>query len=242
MKKVNTTLVLGVIILLLLITGFIGFNIYEGKLNKSDMAYRKLVIANDTLVKINETQYRKLVADTLTQRELNKIVKELGIALEAKPKIVYKTKIVIKEIEKPTDSVSIKGDSISIVDYYPQKTDYFVKYENVITVKDTTGISKFSFNPVDISIVISQREDGVFESDIKVPEFMTVGNVDIQSVPMSIPKVKNFGMLFGVGLGKSFKDQETYLKLSGGVRYKKFYIDVGGGTNGTLDGLIKFEF
>ncbi len=201
-------------------------------------------LKNDTLQKISDTQYRKLIADTLTQKQLNKRIKELGIALEAKPKVIYNTKIVVKEVDKIVDNIIRDSTSIAINTYYPQKENYFVNYQNKINLKDNTGVEHWKFSPVEISIVLSQRKDGMWQSDIKVPEFMEVGSVDVQATPFEIEKSKKrstFGLLLGGGAGYDFRTEEIYGRISGDLRIKKFYIGVGAGSNQTVDGGIKIE-
>ncbi|MCB1712425.1 MAG: hypothetical protein KDH96_08095, partial [Candidatus Riesia sp.] len=176
------------------------------------------------------------------QRELNKIVDSLEIELEAKPKVVYKIKYVPKEVEKPVDSIKIDKDSVQVEDYYPQKDNYFVKYKNKISLADSTGIGEWTFQPISLSGVISQREDGIFQADFKTPEWLKIEDVDIQAIPLEPPKIDNFGWILGGGLGKDFKADETFVRLSAGLRYKKFFLDVGATTNQTLDAGIKVEF
>ena len=240
--KNRTTLILVIIIALLIAVGFIGKGYYEGKIGREQQAYKSLVLKNDTLQKVNDTQYRRLVADTLTKGEMSRLIDSLGIALDAKPKVVIQTEIIIKEVIKYVDSIEIEGDSIHVVDHYPSKEDYFVRYQNDISISTQTGVSKFTFIPVDISIVLSQREDGIFTSDIKVPEYMEVSSVDIRALPFTPTVKNNFGWLIGAGAGKDLNKKGTSLRISGGLRYKKFYILVGGSSNGTVDGAINLEF
>lgn len=242
--KTQNKIIIGLIVLLLLMLGggALYINSLKGEIDDLEMANRKLVLKNDTLQKVSDTQYRKLVADTLTKRQLQKKVDSLGLELDAKPKVIYKVKFVPKEVEKPTDSVSVDSLGVTIDDYYPKRDNYFVRYQNRISLKDSTGVSKWSFGSISISGVISQRDDGIFQADFKTPEWLTIEDVDIQAVPLEVPKPDNFGLLLGGSVGKDFKSDEVYGRISGGLRFKKFYIDIGAGTNQTLDGGIKFEF
>lgn len=243
MKK-STKIIIAVVVLLLLIGGTAWYvHSLQQKLDEANITIRKDKIKMDTLVMISPTQYRKLVADTLKARDLEKLVKELGIQLDAKPKIIYKTKIIIREVEKETDSVKIENDTLTIDSYYPQKENYFARYQNTVDLLKEKGMEKWSFNPVDIAIVLSQRKDGIWVSDIKTPPYMTVGSVDVQATPLETPKVDNFGFLIGAGYGHSFKEgQEDYMRISGALRFKKIYFEVGGSTNSTVDGGVKYEF
>lgn len=242
--KMKNSIIIGLSagILVLLLAFFCDRSKREKELQSLKELYKKEVLKNDSLVKVNEMQYRKLVADTLTIRELEKEIKELGIELSAKPKIIEKIVFKPIEIEKPTDSISIEEDNLTIEDYYPQKENYFVKYLNKTNLTTKEGTSTFYFSPVPISIVISQRDDGIFQSDIKSPEWLTVEAVDILAIPMEHPKIDKFGVLVGVGIGRDFEKYETYGRFSVGVRYKTLYLDVGGGTNKQADASVKIEF
>jgi hypothetical protein len=239
--KNKTTIILAGIILLLLIAGFFTINYYKKQAQNSENRYKLEVLRNDKLEKVAEGHYRKKVADSLTQKQLNKIVDSLGLELKTKPKTITKIKFVPIEVEKPIDSISIIDHMVNIVDYYPDIQTNFIKYSNKFNLLTSKGVGKFEFSPIDISIVLSQREDGIFQSDIKVPDFISIGSVDIQSTPMEIPKIDNFGWILGVGYGKQFNDSD-FVRFTTGIRYKKIYLEVGGNTNNSVDGGIKFEF
>lgn len=231
-----------IIILLLLIGGFLG-NQYYNKLIKAEAkAYKEEVLKNDILIKVNKTQSTKLVDDTKTIRDLEKVIKDLGIKLEEKPKTITKIVYVPKSIDKPIDNIEVQGDSIFITDSYPNKEDPFILYTTDFNLKTKEGLSTWNFNPINMSITLSQREDGIWKSDIKAPEFININEFEIISTPLDIPKIDNFGWILGAGYGKDFEQNQNYIKISGGFRYKKMYLDVGGGTNKTIDTTIKFEF
>lgn len=241
--KVNITLILIIIILLLIGGMFIGKNYYEGQIAEVNREKRALVLKNDKLEQISETQYRKLLADSLTQKELNKIVDSLKIKLDAKPKIIYKTKIVIEEVEKPIDSISIDGDTVNIVDHYPDKEEPFVTYKNKFSLSTQTGISDWKFTPFNLSIVVSQRSDGIWQTDTQVPDFMTITDITVQGTPQEPPEKRNrFGFILGAGAGQQLLDNTTYYRVETGIRWGKTYLDVGFNTNVSADATLKFEF
>ena len=242
MKNNKVTIILVVIILLLLGGGALYINSLKEDIEEANRSVRMEKLRADKLEVISSTQARKLVADSLTQRELERLVKELGIALDAKPKIVWKTKFIIKEIEKEIDGIVVDSTSISVDDYFPQKENYFIRYQNRIDLLEGKGKSNWSFNPIEISGAISQRRDGIYTIDFKAPEFLQIESIDVQATPLDTPKVDNFGFLLGGGAGYDFRSQEVYGRLSGDIRIKKFYIGVGAGTNQTVDGGVKFEF
>lgn len=245
MKKLSTNTIL-IIIILLLMAGMFGIAYYYNKkLDKSDAKYKLEVLRADKLERINDTQYRKLVADSLSKRDLAKIIDSLEFELDnVEPITVTEIQLVPEYIEKPIDSISVKDSIVSIVDFYPKNDEnYFLKYSNQFSLRTNKGIGKFEFQPIDISIVLSQREDGIFQSDIKVPPFLTVGKVDIQSRPLEDNAEKdNFGFLLGVGYMQRYSDDVEGIRVSGGIRYKRLYLNVGVSSYGIGDYGVQFEF
>ena len=51
------------------------------KLEKAQIELRTTKIKNDTLVQINDRQYTKLVADTLTEKQLRKKIDSFGVTI-----------------------------------------------------------------------------------------------------------------------------------------------------------------
>ena len=242
MKNNKITIILIIIILLLIGGWFIHTNILKDKIDDANLEARIEKLRASKLEKISDVQSRKIVADSLTQRELNKRVKELEIALEAKPKIVWKTEFITKEIDKEVDEVSLDSNLVSVVDYYPKKEGYFVKYTNKIDLTTSEGKSNWQFNPITVSGVLSQREDGIYQIDFKHPDFMSIESIEVQATPLTEVRPDNFGFILGAGVGKDFEDNNTFFKVNGGIRYKKVYLMIGGTTNQLVDGSLNFEF
>lgn len=183
-----------------------------------------------------------MVADSLNKQQLKDLVKENFKLKNTKPKIIEKIVFKIKEVEKPTDQVNIENDSIYIEDYYPDKENFLIKYINKTSITNQKGISKFNFNPFEITGVISQREDGIYQFDLKVPDYVKIGKIDIQAIPIEEVKVDNFGYLFGVGYGQNIETKENFININSYIRYKKFYVGLEATTQGNLLGGIKVEF
>ena len=232
-----------IVILLLIFGGFAGKNWYEGKLAEKDGIYKAIVLEKNALQKVSETQYTKLIDDRKTAKELNEVIDSLGIKLKEKPKVIIKTVVVVKPAEdKPIDEVIIKGDSLSIKDSYPDKLFPFVEYTNKIDLKTGQGLANWKFYPININITLSQREDGIWKSDVQVPSYIAVESLDILARPLDIPKIDNFGWILGASFGKDMSDDTEFVRLSAGFRYKKVYLDAGASSNQNLDLGLKFEF
>lgn len=241
MKYININLYLVLIIIGLIIFGWIAKQGYDKKLEKAYTDNRTLKINKDELVKVNNEQYRKLVGDTLTQKQLNKIVDSLKLKLDAKPTTIIETVFVPVNDSGEIDDVIVSNDSIIIEDYYPKKENYFVKYFAKIIISKENGIGEFSFNPVELNLVISQREDGIYQLDTKTPNWLLINNINIQSIPLTLNKIDTFGWIVGGGYGKDYNTSENYLKLSAGFRWKKFYLLGNVLTNKNIDVGINLE-
>lgn len=243
MNKNRIIISLFSVIAILLIVGFIKLNQHRKELKEREDAYKDVVLKNDELKKISDTQYQKLIDDRLKQKELNDIISGLKIELKNKPKTVIETVLVPVDKENPINDIVVVNDSLTINDYYPQKKDYFINYTARINTESKTGIGKFSFQPFNVNIVVSQRKDGIYQLDTQVPEWMSINSIQVRSLPLTPPKVDNFGLLLGVGYGKDLSQiREDYVRITTGIRWKKVYLEVGGNTNSTVDGGLKFEF
>jgi len=238
--KTSNIIILATVLLLIGGTAWYISNLKKD-LREAQLAERTAIIRNDSLKIISATQARKLVADTLKQRNLNKLVDSLGIALEGKPKVIQVIKYLPRPVDKPVDSVVVKGDTVEVQDYYPQKNNYFVKYSNKVSIKDAKGQGRWDFTPISLAVVLSQRKDGIWSADVKVPEWLSVESIDIQATPLEIAERDNFGWIAGVSYGKDFERDSEFLRVSFGARYKKFYVDLGLTTMQTFDAGIKFE-
>lgn len=215
------------VIFLLIMVGLCSFKVakYFGdkKLEKQAIELKKLKIKNDELKKVGDGHYQKLVADTLTKKQLQKEIESLKLKVKDGV-IVEKIVLVPTEVEKPIDSISISQDSITIEDYYPDRDGWFAKYSAILKFADSTSVGKFTFTELPISLVISQGEDGIFKADLKAPEFITVGSLDVQALPMTPPKIDNFGWLAGGMINKNFDNNTMDYEVLGGFRYKKINI------------------
>lgn len=219
-----------VAIMLVIATFKINQVINDKKLEAQRIEIKKLKIKNDTLTKVAEGHYRKLVADTLTKKELRKKIEELEIKVKDGV-LVADTKLRPKEIIKQIDTVYVGKDSISLIDYYPQKENFFARYEAKINLLDSTNVGKFSFGDLPISLVISQNEDGTFQSDLKAPDFITLESLDILAQPLEPQKVDNFGFLAGGKVNRNFTNGELGYEIIGGFRFKKVNILTSVNTN-----------
>lgn len=239
--KLNYNKILLIISILLLLGFACSYYIFNKKENewKRERAITK--IKNDSLVKIKDGQYTKLLADTLTRVQLRKKIKELGIELEnalLAQKLTLRARDTIKIIEE----VNVTDTTLTFTDFYPKKENFFVKHITSLNIKDTTATGEFNFNPITISLAASEQSDGTYKIMTKLPEFFELTSLDIQSLPIEQRKEDKFGILFGVDYVKGLDIVENNIDFNTYIRIKKFYIGGGYRTDNTLKGGIKIEF
>lgn len=222
--KNRITLILAGIVILLIAGLYFGNEYYKKQLEAEREGARREKIKNSELTKINEGLYTKLAADTLTIKQLKKLNDSLELKLE-NPEVVTVVKWKIKYLEKPVDGIVVKDSTMSLVDTYPDSINPFVTYRLKVDLKKWTGTGSWDFTPQEIVLGIGQNEDGTYSVNTKVPEFLSITGLDVSSLPMKTQKPDNFGWLLGVKGGKNFLDNNNLYGISGGIRYKKFYLD-----------------
>lgn len=216
-------------------------NKINSELLKEKLKYKTEIIKNDSLQKINEGHYKKLVADTLTRKQLKALIADVTELKNRKPISLTTTIIKPVEIRKETDQISVEKDSAFIEDYYPNKDNPFLKYTNRFSLSTQKGSSNFSFNAVTLKQVVTKKENGLYQVDFKGPDFLELKSLDIQTEPIVEPVKDNWGTLIGVEYGKNLSSQENVFEVNLYQRYKKFYLGIAASTNKDLKGGIKIE-
>lgn len=221
--KINSKTI--IIIVLCLIVAFISFNItksiYQGKVYKAKRELKNYKIKTDSLTEVADNQYRKLVADTLTKRQLLKKIDSLEIKVE--------NPIVVTEIEYKFKDRETKGKikqtdtTIQFKDYYPNKSKPFIAYESNLNKIKETFKGGFKFNPVKVDLVFSKNKDGIYQLDSKLPDYIKLNSLDIQSEPLDkdFSNKKTFTTFAGLKYNHTFTDHNPSVEAIIGVRYRK---------------------
>lgn len=240
MDKIIKIVVIASIILL----GVLGLKNkqIETELFKERQKHKKEIIRNDSLQFVMRGHYRKMVADTLTRKQLRVLAEEITELKNRKP--IYVTKTIIQPIEvlKETDGITVHKDSVFIEDFYPNKESPFLKYTNKLSTKTERGISNFKFEPIALEKVVTEKEGGLYQIDFKGPDFIEVKSIDIQTEPILKHKEDNWGTLIGVEYGKSLDTDLNVFEINAYQRYKKFYAGIAVNTNNDLKLGVKVEF
>lgn len=219
-----------VIIALLLFLLYTTYSHLTDTINSQEKEWR---LRTDTLVKINETQYTKLVADTLTKKQLKKVIDSLELENIKKPKTVTVIDWKIKDGQGRVDTLYLPmdGKPLYVSDYYPNKEKPFVNY----TLKDSIG--KFKFYPAQISLVVSENPDGTWKTDIKTPEYFEI--TDIKAVGIKRPTIQKTTPFY-IGGGIQKQGQKTPYSVNAGVKLGRYLII--GGYNTESQGELKILY
>lgn len=234
--------------ILIIVLGILAFTFWyqKGQAEKREFQtqqqLRKKTIAEDSIKKVSDGYYQKLVADTLTSKELKRLAERIVDLENREPVSVTKTVIQPVKIIKETDSITREGDSISITDFYPNKVNPFLKYTNNFSLVTNKGNSFFDWNPITLTEVVTKKNDGLYQIDFLAPEFIKVNSIDIQTEPMAKPIPDNWGTVIGIEYGKNLETKTNVFEINAYQRYKKIYFGGAISTNKDLKGGIKFEF
>jgi hypothetical protein len=234
------------IIILIFIIGFITFNftksLYQKKVQKAQRELINYKIKADTLARINENQYRKLLADTLTKRELLKKIDSLKIKAD-NPIVVTE---VLYEFDKKETEGEIKttDSTMTFTDYYPDKENPFIKYSAEINKIKNTYKGSFDVKPLSLNLVFSQNKEGVYQLDSKVPDYISISKIDIQSTPLnSVPESKKAITTFaGLKYNNSFLSEDPFIETIVGLRYRRINLIGSLSTNSYLGLGILIDF
>jgi len=244
MKQLKNKVLVSLILILTILVAvlWIQKNTAQKKHFQTQQELKKSVIKSDSLVKLSDGYYAKLVADTLTRKQLKKLAADIVDLKNREPVSITTTIIQPVEVLKDTDSISVVKDSVFIKDFYPNKESPFLTYSNRFSLKTQKGLSNFVFDSITLRQVITKKENGLYRIDFKGPDFLEVKSLDIQTEP-KIQLVKdNWGTLIGVEYGKSLEIDKSIFEVNVYQRYKKFYIGGAISSNNYLKGGIKFEF
>ena len=212
----KTQLILYTVIGLLIIGLYVGVMHHYDTVDRLRRDYK---IENDSLRKVSETQYRKLLDDRFTKKDLKRIVDSLGLELIKNPNTVVITEVQIREVTKPVDKIVHVDGKVEVEDFYPNRENPFVRY----TLRDTT--SNFKFYPFEMSMVVSENKDGTWQVDSNVPEFMKISRIDAIAQPKKTERKRPF--IVGAGYTR-YSDKNSF-EVMGGFKFNN--ISVTGAVN-----------
>lgn len=227
-----------------IIAAFLHFskNIELSKKRRQIALLKQEILFTDSVMKEREGAYSKLIDDTKKNKEIVRLISEQNILKDKeiktlKRKIKSFTKIEL-EPKRLVDTFFVENNNFEA--FYPSKKDYFIKHKGELKVDSL--MSEWSFNPLELNLIISETKAGMYKLTSYVPNWLEVKSLEVHTIPESFIKPDNFDFLIGVESGYHFQKEEVVFELEGGFRYKKNIFSISGNTNKELKAGIKLLF
>ena len=234
------------IIVALIIIGAFSFILIQNAGLKSDLVdYKKTILQKDSLQKIRDGEYTKLVNDLKSSNDLKKYIKEISDSTyqdikrnKEKPLIITKVTTIPKTIQT-IDTVYIDTLGVrTITSYYPNKDSMYIKHTSVI--KDKESKNTWEFSPLKLNVIVTQQKDGMYRARFVGPSWIEAQEVTVNSLPLSPITERKFKFLLGASGGYDFNYRNVSAGIYTGFRYKNQIVLVNGNTNKVVSlGYIK---
>ena len=234
------------IIVALIIIGAFSFILIQNAGLKSDLVdYKKTILQKDSLQKIRDGEYTKLVNDLKSSNDLKKYIKEISDSTyqdikrnKEKPLIITKVTTIPKTIQT-IDTVFIDTLGVrTITSYYPNKDSMYIKHTSVI--KDKESKNTWEFSPLKLNVIVTQQKDGMYRARFVGPSWIEAQEVTVNSLPLSSITERKFKFLLGASGGYDFNYRNVSAGIYTGFRYKNQIVLVNGNTNKVVSlGYIK---
>ena len=234
------------IIVALIIIGAFSFILIQNAGLKSDLVdYKKTILQKDSLQKIREGEYTKLVNDLKSSNDLKKYIKEISDSTyqdikrnKEKPLIITKVTTIPKTIQT-IDTVYIDTLGVrTITSYYPNKDSMYIKHTSVI--KDKESKNTWEFSPLKLNVIVTQQKDGMYRARFVGPSWIEAQEVTVNSLSLSPITERKFKFLLGASGGYDFNYRNVSAGIYTGFRYKNQIVLVNGNTNKVVSlGYIK---
>ena len=234
-----------IIVALIIIGAFSFISIQNFSLKSDLVGYKETILKKDSLEKIREGEYAKLVNDLKTSSDLKKYIKEISNNLykdikksKESPIIITKISTVPKTIQT-TDTVYVDTLGVrTITSYYPNKDSMYIKHTSVI--KDKESKNTWEFSPLKLNVIVTQQKDGMYKARFVGPSWIEAQEVTVNSLPLTSLSERKFKFLLGASGGYDFNYRNVSAGIYTGFRYKNQIVLVNGNTNKVVSlGYIK---
>lgn len=176
------------------------------------------LIEADSLKKIEEGKYTKLVNYYSTRKDVNASVKKSSPEIHKEIKkgggkilsntsmgISLKDKEEIIPIKNPIDSI------YKFTSHYPNDKSPFITYDGKLNVRTKKMDTKWTFRTLPINIILTENTNGLWSTYVDAPEFVEINNLYVESLPPTKylpstskePAIKLYG---GFGIRTSLDD------------------------------------
>lgn len=239
----NNFLILAAALVVLGLLGYIVISSIDRKNEVKEL--KRTILLKDSLVKVREGQYTKLVNDMKSSSDLKKEVKEIDPRVsedikkaKEKPIMITTTKVV-PVVKTTTDTVYVNGETDrKIVSYYPNPDSAFIKHTSVLT--GASASSTWEFKPLKLNVIVTQQKDGMYRARLIGPNWLQAEEVTVNSLPLTPVVEKKLRFMAGVGAGFDFYTNKPNLGVYTGIKYNNTIILLNGATNQVVSvGVVK---
>lgn len=217
---------------------FIKPNMALNELKKQNEILKKEIIAKDTLQKLADGKYSKLVNTYNSASDLNKILRDsMKLVSDSiskrKERVLFvdQNNITFKNKTGKSVAVANSDSTYSFSSYYPDKTNFFIQHDGILNTKTKSVADAWKFSNVNLNVVVTERKDGLWDSYIDGPDFLKVNSVKVNSLPAEkyVPKSEQpKSLVFYGGLGLRGNPDVIItnkdLLIKGAITYKDKYM------------------
>lgn len=236
----GNNILFGALVLLLVASNGISRCSSSGKLNK----LKKEILAKDRLTQEAAGEYRRLVNDLRSQRDLSKLLKddttELSQKLtkvekrleDEKAKLLSLTSIAatftaVDSLETMVEIDSLPVDSTIILRANYPAANPFIETTTFYVPSEGLATTNWHFNTLPLSIVVSETQSGMWESRVIGPDWLKISSLEVNTV--SADKVTTrepfLKPLIGLRMSREYPQGALYPGIHGGVVVRSnFYI------------------
>lgn len=246
------------IILIILIIGILFLGVTYLQMRKENKLLQdqlintqKDIIKNDSLRKISDGNYSKLVDFFKTSDELAADLKKSNLELykrikEGNEKIIALNDYFIT-FKGQLDSglANIKDSNTYQMDlYYPEQSNWFINWNGLLNKNTGQYNGIWNFGNLKFGVTLTQQPNGLFKSNISGPSFLVLDSITVESLPPTIPvRERNMEFLLGAGYRYGIDSKSKHVVLSTGIQWKNSSIllfDVG--TDNSITGKFAYKF
>jgi hypothetical protein len=253
-NKVNYIMMIGLILIIIFLSWKIdSLNDQNQDINEQ---IKRSIIMNDSLVKLSEGRYVKMVDYFNTEKDLKNELKESNEELyinikKQGEKILSLNNIIMtlkNEINQGFGKINTKdSNKIDLELKYPNEKESFINWKGSVDKKTNFYKGEWSFKKFPIQIVLTEEKRGIWKSYINTPTWLKIDSMYVNSLPPEEYKneeKRKVQFLLGGGYIKSLSPMGyDGISVGGGINlFDKHHIIINTNTNKEINVNYYFKF
>jgi hypothetical protein len=246
-----------ILILVIIVALFLGWNYFKTKsenkqLQEQLIDQQKELIKLDTLKKISDGNYSKLVDFFKTEKELMSDLKSSNIDLYNRVKAGNEKILALNEyfisFKTKFDSgfANLKdSNTYELNVFYPERSNWFINWNGLLSRTDGKYNGSWNFGQLKFGVTLTEQPNGLYKSNISGPDFLLLDSVKVVSLPpIKVPQTRNVEFLLGGGYRINLTDSTNKaFVVTSGLQWKNsniLMIDVA--TDQSITGKFIYKF